>query len=210
MGVVCLNRAALRANILSGFEIHLHPGKPEIMQAVLQSCWANDIITVVAAGNGGADGDKLHEATPQNFGTTGNGLITVGSVHVDGVLDTQTTLDANQGGSITVYAVSQPVVVASKDDNRATLTESGTSLAAPAVAGLAAYFASLTSLDEQWKQGSVATDMKNYIKTSAYVRSHNPVPANIPAAYNPRPLADSIVVAYNRARSGLCCGTCSG
>jgi hypothetical protein len=81
--------------------------------------------------------------------------------------------------------------------------DDGTSFAAPAVAGLAAYFASLPNLADKWTQGSVATAMKAYIAKYAYVRPADPI-ANLPPAYRPLPASDSIIVAYNRAPDGLC------
>ena len=108
---------------------------------ILTSCWNNDIITVVAAGNDGLLGRSLDESTPQKVGTANNGLITVGGVKNNGVLDLQTTYRAGLLGSMTVYAVSKNVVTADFNNNAGSLTAQGTSFAAPAVAGLAAYFA---------------------------------------------------------------------
>ena len=169
----------------------------------LQECWDQDIITVVPTGNSGLHGGSLDESTPQKLGTASNGLITVGGVDKDGVLHDITTLDAHSGGSISVYAMSKDVVGADYKTNSGSITEDGTSFAAPAVAGLAAYFASLPNLGNQWTQGSVATAMKAYIVKYAYVRPADPI-ANLPPAYSPLPAPDSIVVAYNRAPDGLC------
>ena len=71
--------------------------------------------------------------TPQAIGTANNGLITVGGVSYSGVFWDQTTRDRGQGGSISVYAASEDVVMASITSNTGTVTDSGTSFAAPAV-----------------------------------------------------------------------------
>ncbi|KAK4543623.1 hypothetical protein LTR36_005268 [Oleoguttula mirabilis] len=161
-------------------------------------------ITVVAAGNDGSIGHSLDENTPQSLGTPSNGLITVGGVDRNGVLSPMTTLDAGKGGSITTYALSEAVFIADFKSNTGGKFEPGTSFAAPAVAGLAAYFASLPSLQEEWPANSVSTAMKTYITRYHYQRSLTPIPPNLPLAYDPVPAADSIKVAYNRAPEGLC------
>jgi hypothetical protein len=187
------------------------------MNVLLQGCWAQDIVTVVPAGNIGDDNNGvvnfLDERTPQSLGTPGNGVITVGGVTYDGVLWPQTRPDRGQGGSITVYAQAADVVFALAFSDTAPNTGDGTSLAALAVvsgpytrlsfannikAGLAAYFFGLSSLDRNWNQGTVSTDIKNFIAQYAYVRNMDPIPAGTPNA----PQANSIKVAYNRAPDG--------
>ncbi|KAF2721518.1 hypothetical protein K431DRAFT_346376 [Polychaeton citri CBS 116435] len=175
-----------------------------IMTQVLEECWANDIITVVAAGNEGENGRSLDEASPQFYGTRDNGLITVGGVNAKGALSIQTTFDAGKGGSITVYALAESVDVATHTDNSGSLQRGGTSFAAPAVAGLAAYFASLPSLDARWIEGQVAVQMKRYISEYAYVRSADPIPQMGSTAQYAFPQPDTIKVAYNRAPENLC------
>ena len=203
-------REELLANLIAGFKpLAGAPGQlgsvmPQIMQSLLDSCWQNDIITVVAAGNSGAS-ESLDVRTPQSYGTAANGLITVGGVNRDGVLDTITTYDAGRGGSMSLYAVSHQVVQADASSNTGTKVADGTSFAAPAVAGVAAYFASLPGLAGNWRTNTVATDMKAYLARYAYVRSANPV-QNLPNGY-PAPAAGSIIVAYNRAPDGLCSDT---
>jgi hypothetical protein len=128
----------------------------------------------------------------------------VGGVESNGMLYDITTFDRGIGGSISVYAVSKDVSAAKFDTITGVVTYPGTSFAAPAVAGLAAYFASLPSLADQFPDHSVATAMKQYIIRHAYQRTANPIPANLPQAYNPAPRPESIIVAYNRAPDGLC------
>jgi hypothetical protein len=184
---------------------------------MLFACWANDIITVVPTGNGGADGESLDEHTPQNLGTAQNGLITVGGVENHGVLAPRTTFNGGRGGSITVYAVSENVVGASRTGKSGTAVDSGTSLAAPAVAGLAAYFASLPYLahewgerctiswpmrTSEWTERCLATTMKRYITRYATQRTPHSIPKSLPAPYQRR--LGPINVIYNRASENFC------
>ncbi len=104
-----------------------------IMKQKLEKCWEQDIVTVVPTGNGGQNEDYLDLNTPQRLGMPDNGLITVGGVTPDGVLYPGTTLERGLGGSITVYAGSESVVMASYTSDTGTDTDTGTSFAAPAV-----------------------------------------------------------------------------
>ena len=208
-----------RARTLTSSDNHDNPGfdylnangevqgpKSEIMKRALYRCWALDIITVVAAGNDGMlqESGALHKHTPQNHGKPNNALITVGSVDERGVLVLDTSYDRGVGfgGSLTVYAVGKNVRGAGGASNDDVAYFPGTSQASAAVAGLAAYFASLPSLADQWRQGTVAGDMKKYIRDHAYQRSPNPIPPN--KAEWRKVDAESIRVAYNRAPDGLC------
>lgn len=169
------------------------------MERVLKECAKNNIIVVVAAGNDGKEG-SLKRTTPQNLGRPDNELITVGAVYNDGRLMELTTRDQGDGGSISVYAVGEWVLGAGPADNSDKVRYQGTSQASPAVAGLAAYFASLPSLSQEWRPGHVAMDMKNYIVKYAHKRLDNPVPAEFNYPIDP----ESIKVIYNRANEGLC------
>ena len=155
------------------------PNYVELMfEEVLDDCWRNDIITVISAGNfGHVPGMSLEKITPQNLGTPDNGLITVGGVTATGALWTQSSVDAGKGGSVTVYAVAEKVTGADYQGNDPAIDD-GTSLAAPAVAGLAAYFASVDSLRGEWRPGNVARDMKRYIETHAVERQNPPFNVN--------------------------------
>jgi hypothetical protein len=85
--------------------------KDAIMRRALQECHDLDIVTITAAGNAGLNGDKLHENTPQNFGSPTNGLITVGGVREDGKLWPSTTPqepgEAGQCGTVESTCVNQ-------------------------------------------------------------------------------------------------------
>lgn len=187
-----------------------------LLQRALELCWEHDIITIVAAGNEGEDfAGTLDRFAPTNNGKDDNPLITVGGVHADGKVWTKTTWKKTGGvdseGSISVYALAHQVLGAGSirgEDGQwlyneatdATEKRDGTSQAAPAVAGLAAYFASLDSLREQFPTGSVAQSVKDYIVRAAYRRSDDPVPSS----YRGKPSPESIIVAYNMAMDGFC------
>lgn len=130
------------SNLVEGFE-HT-PGNSleglwylniELWQALL-NCWRHDIITVVAAGNNGMIGGALDLQTPQGLGQEHNPLITVGGVSGHGLLWPGTSFDRGIGGSMTVYSMAQDVRVADHNHTDRRKTSSGTSCAAPAVAGL--------------------------------------------------------------------------
>jgi subtilisin family serine protease len=113
-----------------------------------------DITVIIPAGNDAPTG--LHNNTPQVLGTADNGLITVGGVEMDGSLFTLTNPDLGLGGSISIYAPARDVLCASTDSDSAFKSVSGTSVAAPAVAGMAAYFFSLQELDSNCNSSSSA------------------------------------------------------
>jgi subtilisin family serine protease len=161
----------------------------ELMSELLQECWDNGIVTVVAAGNDGGMGKNLGQTLPQSLGKPNNPLITVGGINNDGSLWPDTTPEG-KAGSITV-SLTANVKCASSTDPNGSQQNSGTSFAAPQVAGLAAYFMSLPSLASQFQSGGirqVAQRVKDYIVQSAYHRG---------SASNP-------LSAYNLAENALC------
>jgi hypothetical protein len=83
---------------------------------------------VTAAGN--SPEKRLHQTIPQKLGTASNRIITVGGVKKDGTLYELTTpAEGGQGGSITLYAPAEDVIVPSPGNN----LHSGTSQAAAIV-----------------------------------------------------------------------------
>lgn len=174
----------------------------------MQLCWEKDIITTVAAGNDGQLGSgSLSYYTPQEMGTPDNALITVGGVYANGVLWEHSNFErpsgvnhANGRGSLSVFTLSVQVLAAGFASNTAAERRDGTSEAAPAVAGLAAYFASLESLANEFPTGNVAKSMKDYIIQYAFRRNDNPIHAD--AQHPPPP--ERIIVPYNQAPEGLC------
>lgn len=121
----------------AGFDFGLPPLPPDprvdVMTSSLNNCWSNDITTVICAGNNEGTSFYLDDKTPQNLGTTSNGLITVGGVTAAGVLWPQTIPSRGFGGSISIYAQAENVVVAGTSSNDASAVVPGTSVAAPAV-----------------------------------------------------------------------------
>lgn len=168
-------------------------------------CWKNDIVTVVAAGNSGDDPNfDLSQDVPACLGTSTNALITVGACDMDGFDFYLTTKDRGKGGSITTSALGVGVQCASGISSDI-VSSQGTSLAAPQIAGLAAYFMSLprNSLPalpvgdvrfipgpDLHVKGSVAQAVKDYIALMKYKRNEND--------------ARSVDVSYNGAQEGLC------
>lgn len=101
-------------------------------------------------------------------------VITVGGIENDGSLWDQTTPEGNGNalGSITVSLAANEQCASSIDPN-GSQTASGTSFAAPQVAGPAAYFMSFSSLQNQLERGGmtqVPLNVKNYIEQAAYYR----------------------------------------
>lgn len=128
------------------------------MDRVVPFALDNDIVVVIPAGNDAPT--PLNEITPQNLGTDGNRLITVGGVEKNGILFSPTCPNLGNGGSLTIYAAARDVKCAGQTADDAFTTGTGTSLAAPAVAGMAAYFFGISKLDDLWPAGRVAQAMK--------------------------------------------------
>lgn len=121
------------------------------------------VIFVCAAGNSGGEIDTLPALLSPKLP-----IIVVGGVN----LYTGQTLPYSNGGrSLTVSAPGQ-VICAGRENGDATQVLLGTSFAAPAVAGLVAYFLSLHDLGPILRKntGLVPEVVKQYIVESAYVR----------------------------------------
>jgi hypothetical protein len=94
-------------------------------------CETFKITVVTAAGN--SPEQRLHQTIPQKLGTASNRIITVGGVKKDGTFYELTTpAEGGQGGSITLYAPAEDVVVPSPGNN----LHSGTSQAAAIVVSI--------------------------------------------------------------------------
>jgi hypothetical protein len=157
----------------------------ELFEDLLRDCWENGIVTVIAAGNEGRDGIDLSQRVPQSLGRANNPLITVGGIEDDGSLWAATTPEGTGAnpGSITVSLAAKGQC-ASSTEPHGSQEFSGTSFAAPQVAGLAAYFMSLPGLQAQLQQGGrahVPQNVKNYIAQAAFRRRS---PNNPLSAYN--------------------------
>ncbi|KAF9876860.1 hypothetical protein CkaCkLH20_05706 [Colletotrichum karsti] len=177
----------------------------------------NGVVFVMSAGNDASIGVKLGDHLPQLLGTETNHLITVGGVHADGTLwhnsepEGRSTegVDANSGGrgSVTVYAQSKDVIACNGDpsDTVGTTPRDGTSFAAPAVAGLAAYFLGhpyysgifthdASALPEH---GSVGLRMKNFLQVWASFQRRPAKDLRPPDLAADYPMPERVRVAYN-------------
>lgn len=104
----------------------------EMFPEVMRLCEAHDIIVTIPTDNDGEIGVSLDQRIPQHLGTATNGLITVGGVHINGLLAQKTTFDRGSGGSRTVYGLSGNVEGASYNSDTGVMINSKTSFAAPA------------------------------------------------------------------------------
>ncbi|KAH6715723.1 peptidase S8/S53 domain-containing protein [Leptodontidium sp. MPI-SDFR-AT-0119] len=116
----------------------------DLMEVLLKTCWKNDIVTVIAAGNEGEDPFfDLSKDIPACLGKPTNPLITVGACDIAGNRTPLTSRDRGLGGSITTSAQGDNEVRCVAPGSSGSQTQPGTSMAAPQIAGLAAYFMSL-------------------------------------------------------------------
>lgn len=120
------------------------------------------VVIVCAAGNDAREVDSL----PSSFSPK-LPLIVVGGVDPD---SGDRTMDSNFGPAVTVSAPSE-VVCASPLDGSG-WAKQGTSFAAPAVAGLVAYFLSSQDVGPMLRRtpGLIVQTVKQYIVESAYIR----------------------------------------
>ncbi|KAL9628273.1 MAG: hypothetical protein Q9164_007339, partial [Protoblastenia rupestris] len=132
---------------------------------LLQEAWENDIVTVVACGN---NRHKVRgQFSPQRYGRINNPLITVSSVDGYGVPSIENTPvgasmntnDESCKGSDDISAKGVDMLCAHFEHNDKYSKWSGSSLAAPQVAGLAAYYLALPSTD--LPKGNVAMQVKD-------------------------------------------------
>lgn len=129
-----------------------------------------DVVTVFAAGNDPSQ--NIGGYSPQRFANPNNPLISVGAVDRQGLYSELVNAkigpavgahgrDLQLKGSHTVYALGDNVDTMTPGTIIEYRLSSGTSFAAPQVAGLAAYFLTIPGL--RWSPGSVAKLMKDFI-----------------------------------------------
>ncbi|KAI4265041.1 MAG: hypothetical protein L6R35_007222, partial [Caloplaca aegaea] len=141
---------------------------------ILVDCWEAGIVTVFSAGN-------LHQSsqpfmggyTPQRHGRSDNPLITVAAADKYGRLSWWNIpvgpaigargRDRYIKGSYSIIAMGEDVQTVQVDTIRGYELDSGTSFAAPQVAGLAAYVLTLPGLEGRWNRTTVARDVKKYL-----------------------------------------------
>ncbi|KAK4694278.1 hypothetical protein P7C71_g3279, partial [Lecanoromycetidae sp. Uapishka_2] len=178
-----------------------------LFTSILNSAWAADVVTVVAAGNDGLLYGELGNFVPTRLGGPNSPLITVGGTYNNGYLWEATRPQNGGPGSIDIYAQAYNVTCASSTDPHGSRIDSGTSFAAPAVAGLAAYFLQLPELQGQLNvPGQVAMNVKKYLIQRAYERRPSVLDpgSSVPRSDVQYTVPQHILVAYNGARDGMC------
>lgn len=127
---------------------------------------------------------------PQRFSTPNNALISVGSVNARGEksgfnlppgppsgADVFVGNSQHLTGSISIYVLAEHIKVANVDPARRRLGQTrydqGTSIAAPQIAGLAAYFLGLPGQTRFSNVRSLSMDMKNYLVRAARDSRHD-------------------------------------
>lgn len=120
------------------------------------------VVIVCAAGDDAREADSL----PSSFSPK-LPLIVVGGVDPD---TGDRTMDSNFGPAVTVSAPAEVVCASPRDGSG--WAKHGTSFAAPAVAGLVAYFLSSQDVGPMLRKGpgSIVQAVKQYIMDSAYIR----------------------------------------
>ncbi|MCJ1467350.1 hypothetical protein MMC07_005974 [Pseudocyphellaria aurata] len=128
----------------------INPRQHDFFLPLLADAWDSDVVTVISAGNVG--GIHLGDLTPHRYGRPDNPLITVGSLTLGGSkwfehtpveAPTVIGVDPSLTGSLSAWAQGERVKVARPYLRSTPFTYlSGSSYAAPQVAGLAAYFLS--------------------------------------------------------------------
>ncbi|KAL8825308.1 MAG: hypothetical protein Q9191_004491 [Dirinaria sp. TL-2023a] len=147
------------------------PSRSDFFLPILASAWDNDIVTVICAGN---TRGALGALTPQRFGRPDNALITVGSFTTSGTYSSFQSLagsapdgrDPFLKGFIDISAIGENLYVPTSDPSIVNryVFDGGTSLTAPQVAALAAYFSTSPAFAQsQPAPGNVAMGRKNQL-----------------------------------------------
>ncbi|KAH9214238.1 hypothetical protein DL95DRAFT_504112 [Leptodontidium sp. 2 PMI_412] len=198
-----------KKNGLYGYPEEPWLSRRDMLRDLLEQCWANDIVTVIAAGNEGTDSSfGLHEDVPACLGILDNALITVGACNAEGDRTPDTTRDLRRGGQILASAQGDGGFSSASADGSGTRLGTGTSFATPQIAGLAAYFMSLdrnelsVNSKGQFSQGQfIGPDLHIKVQVSKDVRNyiHNKMSYK---RYPDHP--NAVNVAYNGAEDKLC------
>ncbi|KAL9037749.1 MAG: hypothetical protein Q9180_003547, partial [Flavoplaca navasiana] len=152
----------------------IEPEHPDFFLALLVDCWEADIVTVFAAGNRNPEYPTTHmmgQASPQRYANPNNPIITVGALNPQGLgagfnVDiapdpTAQGRDRQLVGEFTVWALGEDMINIKPGTQYGLERAAGTSMAAPQIAGLAAYLLRLPGLF--WPEGRVSKTMKNYL-----------------------------------------------
>ncbi|MCJ1427877.1 hypothetical protein MMC29_005783, partial [Sticta canariensis] len=125
----------------------LPPRQSDFMLPLLRDAWDHKIVTVVSVGN--QPKWRLGDRSPQRFGRVNNALITVGALDERGERSPANMVEGPAAGSDEIHLVGSTTVYAQGRKVKAAKAygtyeyRSGSSFAAPLVAGLAAYLAGL-------------------------------------------------------------------
>ncbi|KAL0930143.1 alkaline serine protease Alp1 [Colletotrichum truncatum] len=135
---------------------------------VLRSILAADVPIVCSAGN---DADKkggsvTPNTLPSVLAKYLPSIIVVGAATLDGRM----TSFSQRGDLLSTWAVGEDIQCADYESLTGLYTDSGTSYAAPQIAGLAAYLMSNPEFSDEFKKGSVAKNMQELIKTYSHPR----------------------------------------
>ncbi|PVH97993.1 hypothetical protein DM02DRAFT_730159 [Periconia macrospinosa] len=151
-----------------------HPGIIERFRGLIEDIMAEDVPVIVAAGNNAAKTPTIN-TEPQIFEGPNFPIINVGAVDDDG----NEANFSQRGTQLNVHAFGSAVTCRDQHGNQLD-NKYGTSFAAPQVAGLAAYFLSLTPADgaeyTQFLNGQTAAQMKAKIISMARRTSFGDVP----------------------------------
>ncbi|KAK1997995.1 subtilisin-like protein [Colletotrichum falcatum] len=170
------------------------------MRSVIRGLINLNVPVVAAAGNRFRDGltepDKLPSIMAEDFP-----VIVVGSAG----REFQTAPTSQRGNLVTTFAIGVDIKCADPLDQTGLATDSGTSFAAPQVAGMVAYWISHPEFAGNLGPGLVAETLRNMTGALSYPRVAEP--GFPPIAWNGHDLAESCAVpngaASRRAKSGM-------
>lgn len=146
------------------------------IQLALENLFNYGVPVVFSSGNEGDKGRQVIDHIPQVLETDDFPIINVGAATPEGKAASFSQGQGSQGGTqLTIYGVGVAVEVHDDVDGRAT-RDSGTSLAAPAVAGIIAVHMNYEPWDKSKKGLDRVKDIKRWITTpeSSWQRAADP------------------------------------
>ncbi|KAK2051364.1 serine proteinase 2 [Colletotrichum caudatum] len=140
------------------------------LQEILESIIEMDVPIICPAGNS-ADkvGGSIEPSHLPAVLADRLPVIVVGSATVDGTM----SRFSQRGILLTTWAIGEEVQCAERNSKDGLLTTEGTSVAAPQIAGLAAYFMSHPKFRRRLRPGTVAKDMQSLIRTYSHPRARS-------------------------------------
>ncbi|WQF85036.1 Putative peptidase S8/S53 domain, peptidase S8, subtilisin, Ser-active [Colletotrichum destructivum] len=138
------------------------------LQDLVQSITEMDVPVICPAGNsadkpkGSIEPNTLPAVLAERLP-----VIVVGSAAVGGTM----SRFSQRGRLLTTWAVGEEIQCANRESENGLLTTEGTSVAAPQIAGLAAYFMSHPKFRLQLRPGTVAKDMQSLIRRYSHPRA---------------------------------------